>query len=171
MIKVNISSILGDQADKEKIIEEEVNKIEGVSLIDKLFIHTRIYKVMNGVLAEISIKGKEKISCNRCLEEFSKNIDKFFAQEYVMPSKQLEGEELEDKYAGFIIDENQEIDLEKPIAEEILLEENRNICSEKCKGICPGCGIDLNIYKCKCKKQEVKNNPFQRLKDMKKTEE
>ena len=27
------------------------------------------------------------------------------------------------------------------------------LCSPHCKGLCPGCGVNLNREKCRCKKQ------------------
>jgi uncharacterized protein len=35
----------------------------------------------------------------------------------------------------------------------ILEMDTKTLCSEDCKGICPGCGVDLNQGSCTCKKQ------------------
>ena len=47
--------------------------------------------------------------------------------------------------------------------EDILLAmPSRFKCSETCKGICPGCGANLNREKCRCsakKKKNKKDNP------------
>jgi len=171
MIKINVSSILEDSEISEKLLDEEVEKLGSkINLVGKLRIKGKIYKISNGVLADMEISGKEKITCDRCLEEFEKTINKKISQEFVSLDKNLQGEEKDDKQAGFIIDEKNEIDLEKPIIEEILLDNERNICKNSCKGLCPKCGVNLNRSKCKCKnelkKEEVKN-PFQKLKSLK----
>ena len=31
--------------------------------------------------------------------------------------------------------------------------DTKNLCSEDCKGLCPGCGADLNAGPCKCRRQ------------------
>ena len=35
----------------------------------------------------------------------------------------------------------------------ILEMDTKTLCSEDCKGICPGCGVDLNQGSCTCKKE------------------
>lgn len=162
MIKINVSEFLQDEGAQEKSIEEEIEKIGGgIKLLENLKIKGKIFKIDDGVLARVEISGKEKMVCDRCMEEFEKKINKNFSQEFVLPSKNLQGEEKDDKQAGFIIDEKNEIDLEKPIIEEILLDNERNICKNDCKGICPKCGVNLNKEICKCnKKFKSQNSKF-----------
>ena len=31
--------------------------------------------------------------------------------------------------------------------------DTKTLCSEDCKGLCPGCGVNLNHEACRCKKQ------------------
>ena len=31
--------------------------------------------------------------------------------------------------------------------------DTKNLCSPDCKGLCPGCGADLNREPCRCKKE------------------
>ncbi len=48
------------------------------------------------------------------------------------------------------------IDLTEDVREEILLSvPSRFKCSEDCKGLCPGCGADLNSERCKCRKKKT----------------
>ena len=35
----------------------------------------------------------------------------------------------------------------------VLAMDTKNLCSEDCKGLCPGCGVNLNVEPCRCKKQ------------------
>ena len=52
------------------------------------------------------------------------------------------------------------VDITDDIREDILLEiPTRFKCSEECKGLCPGCGADLNEEPCRCKKQKKKQPP------------
>ena len=50
----------------------------------------------------------------------------------------------------------------------IVLSRPREIrCSEKCKGLCPTCGCNLNLIQCDCIQQSVgDNNPFGVLQDL-----
>ncbi len=52
------------------------------------------------------------------------------------------------------------VDITDDIREDILLAiPTRFKCSEECKGLCPGCGADLNEEPCRCKKQKKKQPP------------
>ena len=49
------------------------------------------------------------------------------------------------------------VDITDDIREDILLSiPDRFKCSEDCKGLCPGCGADLNEEPCRCKKRKKK---------------
>ena len=49
------------------------------------------------------------------------------------------------------------IDITEDVREEILLSvPSRFKCSDDCKGLCPGCGADLNTEPCRCKKKKTK---------------
>ena len=55
-----------------------------------------------------------------------------------------------------------EVDITSDIREELLLTmPSRFLCSEDCKGLCPGCGANLNEAKCACgrKKKGKKEQP------------
>ena len=62
------------------------------------------------------------------------------------------------------------IDLTSAIAEEILLViPNKIYCTEKCNGLCPQCGINLNASTCNCTPEpelDETNSGFAGLKDM-----
>lgn len=54
----------------------------------------------------------------------------------------------------FIVSENMELDLDDLIRTDIILGlPYLFLCSEECKGVCPGCGKNLNEEKCICEKQ------------------
>lgn len=47
------------------------------------------------------------------------------------------------------------VDITEDIREDILLAvPDRFKCSESCRGLCPGCGADLNTESCRCKKKK-----------------
>lgn len=64
--------------------------------------------------------------------------------------RELTPEELEANYF-----EGDEIDLSPYFREEIALQVPIQVlCSEECKGLCPGCGADLNAEACSCPENE-----------------
>ena len=68
----------------------------------------------------------------------------------------------------------EEVDLTPDIREDILLAmPSRFKCSEDCKGLCPGCGANLNVEKCHCsgkkkkEKEPAPNSAWNALDDLK----
>ena len=67
-----------------------------------------------------------------------------------------------------------EVDMTPEIREDILLAmPSRFKCSENCKGLCSGCGVNLNTEKCRCsakkkkQKQPLPNDTWSALDDLK----
>ena len=55
---------------------------------------------------------------------------------------------------------DREVDITPQVCEELLLAMPvRFLCSEECKGLCPGCGADLNREKCRCGSKRKKEAP------------
>jgi uncharacterized protein len=111
------------------------------------------------------------LSCSRCLENFAAPIDSRFTIYYrkgtsLEPTDEEEvelGEQdlISATYTGGEIDLTHEI--EEQVAMGIPL---KPLCSEGCKGLCPVCGIDLNLSDCSCQRGQT-NLKFSALKDFK----
>ena len=88
-----------------------------------------------------------KSVCDRCLKPFDN--PKSVHCQYLLTEK-LENEDSDD-----ILElENGCVDVEDLARTAFIFEmDTKTLCSEDCKGICPGCGVDLNQGKCICKKQ------------------
>ena len=85
--------------------------------------------------------------CDRCMKTFDnpKTVSGQF-----MLAEEVQDEENDD----IILLENDELDLGELAKTVFILEmDTKTLCSEDCKGICPGCGVDLNQGTCTCKKE------------------
>ncbi len=94
------------------------------------------------------ISGAFKAQCDRCLKEFTSDFEllltRVFAEAGYEPA--LEDSDIE-TLNGL------EIDLGPHIREEVVLSMPiRLLCEDSCKGLCPGCGVDLNNGECICGK-------------------
>ena len=68
-----------------------------------------------------------------------------------MLATELEDEENDDI---ILLDGEMQLDLEELLGYVFLLNmDTKNLCSPDCKGLCPGCGADLNHEPCRCKKE------------------
>ena len=86
--------------------------------------------------------------CDRCAKPFQR--EKAVEYETLLAFELANGE------SDDIVELNQdgELELDELMREVFLLEmDTKNLCSEDCKGLCPGCGADLNREPCRCKKE------------------
>ena len=92
--------------------------------------------------------------CARCLADVEDTVC-FLCEKTVADEKgllRLENTENDD----YVQIKGGKLDLDAPICDEILLGfPMRILCSEDCKGLCAGCGADLNREACRCTKKEV----------------
>lgn len=117
-----------------------------------------------------TIKGDLEVGCHRCLRPFAlpmdERVDIYLVTEEQMPGddeKELEADEL--FYEFF---DGEAIEVDRLVAEQIFLAlPVKILCSEDCKGICPGCGANLNEEACRCKADDGSRSPFAKLKLLK----
>ena len=85
--------------------------------------------------------------CDRCLKEF--DLLKSVRYE-TMVASELEDEDNDE----ILLLEDGAIDLGDLAKTMFILEmDSKTLCDEDCKGLCPGCGVDLNQGSCTCKKE------------------
>jgi uncharacterized protein len=98
-------------------------------------------------------EGVVDARCSRCLSDFSFKLERQF--DFVLvpaPGPAARGaEELSRADLGLSFYSGEEIDLTPLIIEQVLLAlPTRPLCSEDCRGLCGGCGADLNREACAC---------------------
>ena len=88
-----------------------------------------------------------KSVCDRCLKPFD--------QPKTVRYETMLAEELEDEDSDeILLLEDGAVDLGELARTVFILEmDTKTLCSEDCKGICPGCGVDLNQGSCTCKRE------------------
>ena len=96
--------------------------------------------------------------CDRCLEPVRVTVR---ADVDALYARQPDPED-PDLYSF----EGHAIELTDSIRDALLLElPLQFLCSEDCKGLCPGCGVNLNTGSCTCQEGEV-TTPFSALKSI-----
>jgi uncharacterized protein len=99
------------------------------------------------------LRGGVESTCSRCLEVFSLPVEHEF--DIVLSPKPLQAgastEELRPEDLGLSYYSGDEINLEPLVREQVLLAlPTRPLCAEDCRGLCGGCGVDLNTESCRC---------------------
>jgi uncharacterized protein len=98
-------------------------------------------------------RGSIDSTCSRCLKDFSLPVKHDF--DIVLTPKPSEAvastEELRPEDLGLSYYSGDEINLEPLVREQVLLAlPTRSLCAEDCRGLCGGCGVDLNTEDCRC---------------------
>lgn len=113
-----------------------------------------------GVLVRGRVTGKVAVPCNRCAEDapvlINQQVESFepYPQETVGddPDLDVDGEVLRFAPTG----QGVEINLAGLAWEEFSLAlPMKPLCSESCKGLCPGCGVNKNSAVCACESDDL----------------
>jgi uncharacterized protein len=119
------------------------------------------------VLLEGKIITKVAFDCDRCLENYTVDLDNSFKLdlEYASSSKLEPAEhEISPTEMDMIYLKEPVVDIFEILSQQVLLmTPGKHLCLESCKGLCPRCGVNLNIEQCDCK-HEFKSSPFSILK-------
>ena len=111
------------------------------------------YRAGSDLFFSGTLRGRFTGCCGRCLDKFSFALNKRF--DFVLtpgPAKSERGaEELRAEELGLSFYSTDEIDLAPLIMEQVMLAlPTRPLCSENCRGLCGGCGANLNSEVCVC---------------------
>lgn len=86
--------------------------------------------------------------CDRCAKRYER--EKTVTYETLLADHL----EQEDSQEDIVVLEGDSLDVEALMADTFVLEmDTKNLCTEDCKGLCAGCGADLNVEPCRCEKQ------------------
>lgn len=149
-------------------VMSEVIKDEDLKVTKPFHIHYVVEKEEGSdtIHAEVDVKGEVDTFCSRCLESMTHTVDFSLDTDYIpaLPdmAKDLEAERSSSE-TGFY---RKNVRLGDYIISELVLAlPIRYICNEECKGLCPGCGANLNREECRC---ETPVDPrMQKLGDLK----
>ncbi len=99
------------------------------------------------LLLELQTSTTLRCRCSRCLESF--DLPKTTDYSCVL----AEERQFEDSDDIVLLDHD-EVDLDDLARTAFILDmDTVFLCSPQCKGLCPGCGVNLNREACRCKKQ------------------
>lgn len=110
-----------------------------------------------------NVQSEVELQCSRCLELFvtavEAPLDELFKQTIDVvsghPLPQSDNPD-EDEDDVFPISPNHILDLTEPVRQALLVAlPMRPLHSEDCRGLCPTCGINLNLAQCDCATEEA----------------
>ena len=108
----------------------------------------RVRNMAGAMVLAARLSSVLSLVCDRCAKPFER--EKTVEYETLL-ALELENGENDDIV---LLDADGTLDLDTLMEEVFLLEmDTKNLCSEDCRGLCPGCGADLNAEPCRCKRE------------------
>ena len=133
-----------------------------VSFLSPIEMEIKVRWVSRFVEAAGLLRTTVRLSCGRCLGDFSRpltvDFKATFTSEAEAPDEREEEADIEltPEAIDLFRFHGREIDLTEAIQEQILLSlPLKPLCREECRGLCPRCGEDLNRGACGCEGQAV----------------
>jgi uncharacterized protein len=135
-------------------------------LLSPFNVNVHIRRVGEDLDVSGSFKVRVEFNCDRCCDDAVVELkDNFHLILLPKAEEEDSSEEPEDEVElGYY--EGEEVDLSEYVKEILFLAMPiKLLCKDDCKGICSGCGANLNKEKCSCSKGNAKGNPFGILKN------
>ncbi|MBF0504021.1 MAG: DUF177 domain-containing protein [Candidatus Omnitrophica bacterium] len=135
MIKISVRDISSKGLDIDQSVPMEGIGLtaEEVDIRSLLSVKAHLEKVDGFIIADTRIKAEFGYFCARCLQELFKVEERSY------------------KFDFELTDGIECIDLGEEIRQEIIMANPPKVlCKKSCKGICPKCGMNLNIEQCQC---------------------
>ncbi len=104
------------------------------------------------LVVEGTADGLLELTCHRCLKPFSHSFSVQVTETFSNQPEVVESDEEETVH----LFEGNVIEITRYLLKEIYLSLPMQVlCSADCRGLCPGCGADLNTEACRCGEQEI----------------
>ena len=112
--------------------------------VEPIRVSGQVRNVADALVLEGEAVTTLSLVCDRCLKPFER--------EMAVTLDTLLATEVENEDSDIILLDNDEIDLDELVREAFILDMGtKHLCSDNCKGLCSGCGVDLNHGECRCK--------------------
>jgi len=148
-MKVNISQVRRTNQGTsyyELVDEFSSFRLEEVTLATPVHLQLQVDNTGTSLLAQVKVQAGLRVSCGRCLEEFTYPLEFSFDDEWV-----FRPEATEEQMETALVFDKDEVELDERITEQIVLAlPMKFLCSPECRGLCSTCGANLNRAQCTC---------------------
>jgi len=128
------------------------DSIEDPEALEVGFLHgsLQVVCVQDGLFVQGPLESQLELECARCLNSFVFPITLDLAETFRWAEVDQTPE------MPYSISDNGELDLTSLLREQTWLTiPMKPLCCPDCKGLCPQCGVNLNIESCTCEDEEI----------------
>ena len=139
----------------EGFLEPDRHSFEGCGFVPETPLHG-VFSAVRASSGEVvvrgSLSGSVSQDCRRCLARVERGVDAEITMVFAPPELLSE----DDEETRRIESNKSEIDLEPHLRDELILSVPMYVeCRSGCRGLCAGCGVNLNEADCQCSKREM----------------
>lgn len=138
-MKIEVEKIKDKQVEFKEYIPASAWEMDSVDIhfVGDICLKCAFVRMDRQIIVTTEVSLRRVAACSRCLAEVSSDIKKNINLCY------------DTMHLGDCLE------IDKDVREEILLDyPMRVFCRPDCKGLCPHCGVNLNMEQCRCKKME-----------------
>ncbi len=118
-----------------------------------ILVYVDLNKFEKNISCSIKLSTRAHYICDRCLAEYDRDFNEQVDLLFHTGTTDIDSDE---ESVVRISPEQKEIELLPYIQEALILSiPMKLLCNKSCKGICAGCGADLNHEKCSCTEKPV----------------
>jgi uncharacterized protein len=151
VLSYNVASLLREAPGAERrysVDDVRLEIAEDVILAEPIKGEVRLSRTGRSVLARAHLRTAIAGYCSRCLKAVVEPIEVHIEEE-ALPSVDIDTGlplHLDVEPDALRVDDHHELDLAEPVREAISLAEPITLlCRDECRGLCPTCGVDLNV--------------------------
>jgi len=131
---------------RTKFQESEISP--GCTFAEDVIVSLKVTAGGGEYLCEFQASTTGKFTCDRCLEEYKRDI---VVSTAVLFTFGHGNDNFESESVHILNSSSTEIDISRDVIDVLLIEvPAKKLCKEDCKGLCPHCGANLNKEKCSC---------------------
>lgn len=136
---------------------------------DSFTLHVTVRSSGDKILVAGEFQAEIGVNCSRCLQPFRRQMESGFSEAFTimpLPDKKSTPEELALKTANELTVSGDYLYLNEYIRQLFVLGQvYKPLCSPDCRGLCAGCGADLNKGPCSCADEAQIDLRLLKLKD------
>ena len=156
MLRVDLAHLERERSlQVEGILEPDQHSFEGCAFVLEKPLHvvlTATWAISGEVVLRGRLTGSVAQACRRCLEPVERTVDAGITMIFA-PSKLLEDNDEEKRR---IEPSQRKIDLGPYLRDELIMSVPMYVeCRADCRGLCTGCGMNLNEADCQCSTEDM----------------
>ena len=119
----------------------------------------RMLRTHRGILVRARLNVESSLNCSRCLSDYRRasclEIEEEFLPTVDLATGRPASLDLEDG-AFFSIGSDHVLDLKEAVRQYAIVDQPmKPLCKEDCCGLCPRCGVNLNLEPCCCREDAI----------------